>query len=250
MRRATAGSGWRIWPAGQVYLVRTFPLKHRPVGQFVTVRDTTEIEMFCPIHPDRVAEVDCPEYGALDPELKRVLEASGVENMAGRGQAVYDALASEPVRQAGLLNLFSKMHATPLSGEMSTWSCVRDLYRIRGDRIFANVALEFRDLVKNAEAAGRFKEASDLLHKPPKDFGNAGSFKTQEAYGNLQLSFFASDEAPPKFRIDADIDDAGGLEHGFQVLKNWITGKPTHPYDIHQILSFYQHLDPGYQLVI
>lgn len=232
---------------GQVYTVRAFPLKHRPVGQFVMVRDTTSIEMFCPIHPDRVTDVTFPEYAALDADLRRVLETSDVEDAQGRGQALYDGL-DDPVRRAGLLNLFAKMNATPLSRAVSAWHCVDTLYRIRGDRVFANVKLEFRDLVKSAEAAGQFKDAPDLLHTPPTDFNRAGSFKSLEAYGNLQLSFFASDEAPPRFKVDADIDDAGGLEHGFQVLRNWLTGKPTHPYDIHQILTFHHRLDPGYRL--
>ena len=45
---------------------------------------------------------------------------------------------------------------------------------------------------------------------------------------------------------DIDIDDANGLEHVFQVLRNRLSGNPTHPYNIHEILVGYQHLDPGY----
>ena len=48
----------------------------------------------------------------------------------------------------------------------------------------------------------------------------------------------------------ADIDDAAGLEHLFQVLRNELTGRPTHPYDIHEILIKHQMLDPGYELVV
>jgi hypothetical protein len=125
-----------------------------------------------------------------------------------------------------------------------------DLYRIRGDRVFVNVTVECRELVKTATAAGRFKKADDSLHTPPKDFRHAGSFKSLEAAGNLQLTFFEDNAAPLRFKVDADIDDAGGLEHGFQVLRNWITGKPTHPYDVHQILLFHQKLDVGYELII
>ena len=46
-----------------------------------------------------------------------------------------------------------------------------------------------------------------------------------------------------------DIDDAAGLGHVFQVLRNHLTGNPTHPYNIHQILIAHQHLDPGYRLI-
>ena len=49
---------------------------------------------------------------------------------------------------------------------------------------------------------------------------------------------------------DIDIDDANGVEHLFQVLRNAITGRPTHPYEIHELLVSYQKLDPGYTLVV
>jgi hypothetical protein len=98
-------------------------------------------------------------------------------------------------------------------------------------------------------AGGSFHEAPEALHTPPKDFQRAGSFKTGESSGNLQLTFFSSlAPVPLAFKVDADIDDAGGLEHVFQVLRNFLTQTPTHPYDIHQILTFFQALDPLYQL--
>ena len=50
--------------------------------------------------------------------------------------------------------------------------------------------------------------------------------------------------------VDMDIDDAAGLAHVFQVLRNALTDRPTHPYDIHQILIAYQRLDPGYSFVV
>jgi hypothetical protein len=49
---------------------------------------------------------------------------------------------------------------------------------------------------------------------------------------------------------DIDIDDASGIEHVFQVLKNKLSGNPTHPYNIHEILVGYQHNDPGYSFQI
>lgn len=47
----------------------------------------------------------------------------------------------------------------------------------------------------------------------------------------------------------ADIDDAAGLGHAFQVLRHWITDGATHPYDIHPILVFRQAATPLYDLV-
>jgi hypothetical protein len=45
---------------------------------------------------------------------------------------------------------------------------------------------------------------------------------------------------------DIDIENAAGLGDVFQVLRNSLTGRPTHPYDIHEILVFHQKIDPGY----
>ena len=88
--------------------------------------------------------------------------------------------------------------------------------------------------MKSAVATGLFKKADSSQHTPPEGFHDAGSFKTH-GDGNLQLTFFGDSGAPPRFRVDADIDDAAGIGHVFQVLRNWICGD-THPYDIHQIL--------------
>jgi hypothetical protein len=60
------------------------------------------------------------------------------------------------------------------------------------------------------------------------------------------MTFFRSTD---RVVAEIDIDDAAGLGHVFQVLRNHFTGKPTHPYNIHQILLVHQQLDPGYDLV-
>ena len=71
--------------------------------------------------------------------------------------------------------------------------------------------------------------------------------KTPDDYGNLQLTFFMKGD---ETRADIDIDDAAGLAHVFQVLGNWLSGRPTHPYDIAQILFKHQSVDPGYRFVV
>jgi hypothetical protein len=245
--------------AGETYVVRAFPVRYRPVGQFaVTARGSkgTDVDLYCPVHPQRVEHVEFPDYGTLAPALKGVLERSTLERDAGQpptdgprgvspGQLLYDGLTR--IERAGLLNLFCKLHHTPL-GDATTWSYVTDVYRIRGDRVFANVQLEFRDRIKNAVVGGGFREVDGGLHTPPPGFRAAGSFKSLERYGNLQLTFFSSLDQPLRFRIDADIDDAAGIGHAFQVLEHWLTGGETHPFDISQILTFHQRLDVGYRL--
>lgn len=102
-----------------------------------------------------------------------------------------------------------------------------------------------REETKNSVAEDLFHPVSGALHHPPAGFSEAGSFKTNEPFGNLQLTFFMNGDD-----CVAGIDDAGGLGHVFQVLRNSLTGRPTHPYDIHEILVFHQQLDPGYTFVV
>lgn len=47
---------------------------------------------------------------------------------------------------------------------------------------------------------------------------------------------------------DIDLDDHKGIKHAADVLKHKITGKNTDPYDLHQILIYFQGLDPDYRL--
>jgi hypothetical protein len=238
-----------------VYRVNAFPLRHRPVGSLTTAADAT-LELCAPVLPHRVSEVDFPSFARLPRKLREVLDRSVLERDEAvdesapggpsAGEVLYDGLENEP--RAGLLNLFTKLSATPL-GAVNAWSFVRDVFRLRGDRVFANVSAGFRDAIKNAQAAGHFEEVSGRLHKPALGYSPAGSFKTTaDRYGVLQVSFFSSDSLPLQFKTDIDIDDAGGLGHVFQVLRNHLTGMPTHPYDIHQILCYAQRLRPPYAL--
>jgi hypothetical protein len=97
-----------------VYKIRVFPTKHRPVGRFVQVPGSgeRETEVFCPIHPDRVAGTQFPEFGDLDPELQMVLEHNQLENHSQSGADLYESLGDLP--KAGLLNIWTKMLHTPL----------------------------------------------------------------------------------------------------------------------------------------
>lgn len=232
----------------QPYIVRVFPMRHRPVGQFAIPKPggPVHVQLYAPLHPDRVTDVTFPPYEAVDVALRRVLESSEVEGIAGTGQAIYERLTS--TQRAGMFNLFAKMTTFGFDDGRNVWSFVDRLYRIRADRVFVDVQPALRDLVKGAVAEERFREVSGKLHTPPPGFGAAGSFKTDERYGNLQLSFFVSVDLPLRFKVDADIDDAAGLGHVFQVLRNFITKGTTHPYDIHQILVFRQEVELPYQL--
>jgi hypothetical protein len=232
----------------QPYIVKVFPVRHRPVAQFATPRPgaAVEVQLYSPIDPARVSAVRFPEYEATPAELRRVLDVSTLEGSAATGAALYAALVD--TQRAGLFNLFAKMSSFGFDEHRTVWTFVDRLYRIRADRVFADVQPALRDMVKDAVVTERFHEAPAKLHTPPLGFGHAGSFKSADRYGNLQLTFFVSQAAPLAFKVDADIDDAAGLGHAFQVIRNFATHGSTHPYDIHEILVFSQELALPYEL--
>lgn len=235
---------------GGAYHVLVFPTRYRPVSMFVRVHEgkTVQQSFVLPVDPDRVADVEFPEYEDLAADLKSVLQASDVEGNEGlHGEDLYKALDNP--RKAGLLNVYTKMKATVFENGRDAFSYVSSLTRVRAQRFFAKVRKELRDEVKNSIASNLFHEVSGALHTPPPGFSSADSFKTREKYGNLQLSFFSKPETL-EFIIDADIDDAQGIEHVFQVLRPFFTGKNTNPYDVHEILIAYQKIDPMYRLLV
>lgn len=247
-RRAITISNLLAQPDG-VYRIQVDPPSYMAVGQFVSIRGSgvTPLTLTFPVDQRKVKRLKCPKYADLPEESKRVLEASDtVLLFEGKtGAALYDAL--DDVRRAGLLNIVAKTRSTAFATGRTVLSYVSKLTELRGDRFFAVVTQELREETKNAVHAGMFTEVDGMLHHPPRDFTHAGSYKTPDHYGNLQLTFFARGD---EWRADIDIDDAAGLEHVFQVVRNTVTGQPTHPYDIHQILIHHQKLDPGYALLV
>ncbi|HXF05620.1 MAG TPA: hypothetical protein VNM72_09415 [Blastocatellia bacterium] len=235
---------------GGIYSVQVFPLRHRPVGRFVRVIEGKGVRQafILPIDPKHVEKVEFPAYDDLPEDLKRVLENSQVEGYEdARGAILYHAL--DDIRKAGLLNLYWKMKATRFENGRDVFSYVSSLHRLRGDRFFARVEKELRDQVKNSVHDHLFQEVSGIMHTPPPGSKLIDSFKTQDRYGNLQLTFFNRPETL-EFIVDSDIDDAQGIGHIFQVLSHALTGSETHPYDIHQILVEHQKIDPHYRLVV
>jgi hypothetical protein len=235
---------------GGLYSLLVYPTSYRPVSRFVRIEEgtTVPVSLTLPIVPEKVTRVDFPAYSSLPDDLSGILETSDVEGNEGtHGEDLYRTI--EDVRKAGLLNLYWKMQHTTFLNERNVFSYMSALTRIRGDRFFATVQKDLRDTVKNSINNGLFHKVDGSLHTPPPNFVLADSFKTNDHYGNLQLTFF-SNPSTLDFVVDADIDDAQGIEHIFQVLHNAITGNPTHPYNIHEILVAYQKIDPQYKLFV
>lgn len=228
-----------------LYRIEIDPPSYQYVSQFVNLKASgiTPLKISFPIDPGKVKKVDFPAYTKLSEDCRSLLERSDkVLSFEGKtGKSLYDAF--DDIRKAGLLNIAAKSGATPLTNKKTVLSYISQLTELRGDRFFAVVSKALREETKNSVAEGLFHPAGEGLHHPPAGFTHAGSFKTPDHYGNLQLTFFMNGD---DCLSDIDIDDAAGLEHVFQVVHNKVSGKPTHPYNIHEILVAHQHIDPGY----
>jgi hypothetical protein len=237
----------RAAPQG-LYRLQIDAPSYRPVSWLVDIvaSGVTDRKIVLPVDPGKVIRLQCPDYDEL-PHAHPLLEASGnAVNFTGKqGRELYEAV--DDVRKAGLLNIITKSHLTRFASHGSVLSYFQELKELRGDRFYAVVSQELRENVKNSVQEDLFTPASDLLHRPPDGYQRAGSFKTPDPVGNLQLSFFAKDA---HWVADIDIDDAAGFGHAFQVVGNSISGQPTHPYDIHQVLIHRQAMDPGYRFVL
>jgi hypothetical protein len=202
-----------------------------------------------PVDPARVTSMGRPAFADLQQDLKDFLANAEVAGFSGKkDQALYDALPDIPC--AGLLNLVAKARQTLLTNRAPVLSFLGKMVDLLGDRLFAEVPAEFKSECERAKTAGILHSVSDLAHEFKPGFVHAGSFKTFDPFGNLQLTFSVNKEDASKCMVDMDIDDAQGLEHFFQVVSNAITGNPTHPYNIHEILVAFQRLDPGYTLSV
>lgn len=232
------------------YHVRCSAAGYHTVSRFVQiVPNKTSTQVFTlPVKASGVKQTKFPAFNNLPEELKTLLQNSDVAGLEGkRGAALYDAL--DELQRAGLLNIHAKMRATRFLNGSSVADSLQSLTRIRGDRFFATVAPALRDAVKNSELSGLFEKVSGALHEPPVGYVSADSFKTFDSFGNLQLTFFRKKDAV-EFMVDADLDDARGIGHAFQVIDHALTGDKTHPFDLHQVLLAKQGVDPGYDLTV
>jgi len=234
-----------------LYMLEVDPAAYLPVNQFVTIEASgfTDKRIVFPIDPKKVVSVNFPGFADLPDQLRKLLQNSNtVFSFEGkRGAALYNAKTFDDLRKACLLNITAKCAATRLSNGKTVLPYIQKIRELRGERFFADVTRELREETKNSVTEDVFKPAPDTLHTPPIGFEKAGSWKTLDQYGNLQLTFFVKGD---EWVADIDIDDAAGIEHLFQVLDHKITGSHTHPYAIHEILIARQEIDPGYSFEV
>ena len=80
-----------------------------------------------------------------------------------------------------------------------------------------------------------------------------GSFKSRDPHANLQVTFMRSTDTG-ELAADIDIDEASGIEHGFEVIRNATFHRRTNPYVIREFLlntdRVRRSLDPGYDVQV
>ena len=208
-----------------------------------------ELTLTLPVNKNRVTSVTFPAFESLDSDAQRLLNASeNVLSFEGtQGEALYDVF--DDIRKAGFLNLAAKAAHTRLLNGKTVIQCLSFITQQIGICcLFAIADPTLHGEVLHSATEDLFHKADDSLHQPPVGFIPVDSYKTPDHYGNLQLTF--STNGPEWSVRHGQIDDAQGFEHIFQVVRNAVTGQPTHPYNIHEILVAYQEIDPGYRLNI
>lgn len=234
-------------PQGR-YVLEVDAPSYQPVSQLIRIPAAGDLNLtvMVPVDPARVTSMVRPRVGDLQPDLKGMLDNAGIAGFDGKkGADLYSALPDIPC--AGLLNLVAKARHTRLSSGRAVVSYLQSMINLYGDRLFSRVGAEL--LAECKRSVDVLKSVDGALHDLMTGFVLKGSFKTFDRYGNLQLTL-STNPASGEWIVDMDIDDAQGLEHIFQVVRNTVTGEPTHPYNIHEILAEDQKIDPGYELKV
>lgn len=179
------------------------------------------------------------------PDLLRILKTSGIN------QTTWDGLDKR--NRATILSLSAKMLQETVKNGQTIISQVDSinkslLNKKNRARVYAGTQAGLLTALRKFPE--RFKKVSGVLHNFPDGstpVSQDNSFKSRDKAGNIQLTFATN--AAGGSVSDIDLDDHDGIKHASDVLKHKITGKDTDPYDIHEILVFFQHLDPGYRLI-
>lgn len=240
--------------ANGLYRLEIDPMTYAPESEFIRMpaSGSTSTTVMFPVNISKVAAITIEPFTSFTTDVMGLLDAS-VNSCAGAPQscATGEALFSSwtDIQKAGFLNIVEKSRHTPFLCGKTAINYYLRLRQVLGDRFFVEVDPALVSDTADGASAGLFYPVPDVLHAPPPNFVHDGSYKTQDRYGNLQLTFHRS-TTDGTILADVDIDDAAGFEHFFQVLGNALTGKPTHPYNIHELLVGFQKIFPKYTLSI
>ncbi len=228
-----------------VYKVDITAPSYLSVSNFINLSTNKpfDLKMTVPLDPNKIDRVIFKDYESLPEEIRQLFERStdipGFEVESGKD--LYEAL--DDVHRAGLLNIMAKCRVTRLENGRTILSYLQKLTALRKDYLFAVVE---NGLPDNLAKSQRFRtgDVSGILDESSPGFARAGSFKTREKFGGLQLTFFTKEG---ETLANIDIDEAGAFGEVFRVPGNLLTGRITHPYEIHQILV-YQGINSFYRL--
>jgi hypothetical protein len=232
------------------YKLMISSLRHRTISRFINVREgiTNKYQVQLPINPERVKQVIFPTFDNLEEDLRQCLNRTSQHiDPDSNGEEYYKSMSD--LQKACLLNIHSKMRNTRFDNGLDVFGYMSVLKEVRGARFYALVNSEMWSQVQTSLSGDLFERVSGLLHESPDGYQQIGSFKTRDNTGNLQLTFFKN-IIDSQLIVDADIDDANGIAHMFQVVRNEIRGSDSHPYDIREILLVGQSIDPGYDLIV
>jgi hypothetical protein len=208
------------------------------------------------VKPKHVSDITAGGFSSLPVALRSFLQGAQMQTgekkyededeelLNKAGQALYDALG--PLRKACLLNLFAKGRHVSAA---KAWNLLKFPVILRQDRCFCEVDASTADVLT---AEPRFVSAPSELHKPLAGYTILSSFKSRDAHANLQVTVMQHDETGA-LAADVDIDEASGIAHGFEVIRNSVSGR-TNPYLVRELLLLADEepgsLDPGYRFVL
>ena len=196
-------------------------------------------------HPRLIDFGDLPAK-SYSTELLRILGNSGIDEAAWTGL--------EKKIRATILNLSAKMSIEGITDGTKLIRLVNSIDRTwldikHRERIFAHVDPNLYQALRDYPAV--YDPVNGGMHHFPPGYqplADPNSFKTlHDKAGNIQLTFARGGGGD--LLADIDLDDHKGLDHVADVLKHKFSGKDTDPYDIHEILRYFQDLDPEYALL-
>lgn len=231
-------------------VIADIPAGDGPVDLFNST-DRADLTFF--VDPQKVKPT-FPDIGQLQArwaDLWAVLQNPNASSAAKWWSAAWWNDPANDKQKAGLLNLYAKMKSTKFADGSTAFSYAREIWEARPSRIFVIADSNLRELVKTSTRL--FHPVPGSLHTFREGWHLADSYKTYDMAGNLQTTYAEDDAgeflAQGRIMSDTDIDDHQGIQHAFDVIKHTINSSDSDPYDIHQILVFFQGVDPGYRFV-
>ena len=227
---------------GTMYELRASTPHHRKYAFFQLIqenRDNTasdNVEFW--VKPGEVKDIQAPSIAGLPGIAQTMLSQASMivdrredqELKDLSGLALYQQMG--PLRRACFLNIVKK--ASDGTTAANCLPAFGDLLIMRQDRLFARVAASLPEQLRQA---AMFKSAPGALHEPPPGFSKPiESFKSRDPHANLQITFM-QELATGGLAADIDIDEASGIEHGFEVIRNAVFNNRTNPFLIREFLN-------------